>query len=139
MWKSKKFIFLVVLGAAILVGSIAGVVYAQEDDEEDVAPRIALLERVADKLGIDVEQLTDAFNEAVSEIQDEARLRWIEKAVEEGWLTEEEAQEYSEWWAAKPDIEFNFDGCGQQERHSFGGFGIRGGCGFGGWYVPDSE
>ena len=94
---------------------------------------------IAEKLGIDVEQLIDAVNEAVSEIRDEARLRWMDKVVEEGWLTAEEAQEYSDWWAAKPDIEFDFGDCGPLERHAFGGFRIHGGCGFGVWHVPDCE
>ena len=144
MWKSRKFILLAVLAVVALAGSIGGIVYAQEDGEDeaeaaDVDPRLALLERIAEKLGIDVEQLIDAVNEAVSEIRDEARLRWMDKVVEEGWLTAEEAQEYSDWWAAKPDIEFDFGDCGPLERHAFGGFRIHGGCGFGVWHVPDCE
>ena len=83
MWKSRKFIALAVLTAVVLVGSIAGVVYAQEDDEEDISPRTALLERVADKLGIDPQQLKDAFTEVIDEMQAEVHVLWLEKAVEE--------------------------------------------------------
>ena len=136
MWKSKKFILLAVLAAVILVGSIAGVVYAQDDEEEDVSPRAVLLEKVADRLGIDVQQLEDAFNEAVAEMRDEAQVRWLEKAVEEGLITAEEAQEYSEWWAARPDVEF---GLGDRGVGGFGGPRMRGGCGFGFWHIPGAE
>jgi len=136
MWNSKKFILLAVLAAVILVGSIAGVVYAQDDEEEDVSPRAVLLEKIADKLGIDVQQLEDAFNEAVAEMRDEAQVRWLEKAVEEGLITAEEAQEYSEWWTARPDVQF---GLGDRGVGGFGGPRMRGGCGFGIWHIPGAE
>jgi len=136
MWKSKKFILLAVLAAVILVGSIAGVVYAQDEEEEDVSPRAVLLEKIADKLGIDVQQLEDAFNEAVAEMRDEAQVRWLEKAVEEGLITAEEAQEYSEWWTARPDVQF---GLGDRGVGGFGGPRMRGGCGFGIWHIPGAE
>ena len=139
VWKSKRFILLAVLAAAIMVGSIAGVVYAQEDGDEDASPKAVLLEKVADKLGIEPQQLEDAFNEVMGEMRDEAQLRWLEKAVEEGLITAEEAQEYSEWWAAKPDVDFERGGFGQLERHGFGGPRMRGGCGFGFWGGSDAE
>jgi len=138
MWRSKKFILLAVLAVVILVGSIAGVVYAQEDDE-DVSPRATLLEKVAYKLGIDTQRLEDAFTEAIGEMRDEAQLKWLEKAVEEGLITTEEAQEYSEWWAARPDVKFGFGGVGHLERRGFGGLRMRGGCGFGFWGKPDAD
>ena len=139
MWRSKKFILLAVLATAILVGGIGGVVYAQGDGDEDASPKTVLLEKVADKLGIDPQQLEDAFTEAIGEMRDEAHLKWLEKAVEEGLITAEEAEEYSEWWAAKPDVEFGFGGAGQLERRGFGGPRMRGGCGFGIWHIPGAE
>jgi hypothetical protein len=140
VWKSKQFILLLVLAAVIVAGSIGGIVYAQGgDDEEDVAPRTALLERVADKLGIDAQQLKDAFTEVIEEMRDEAQLKWLDKAVEEGLITEEEAQEYSEWWAARPDVDFGSGGLGQRGILGFGGFRMRDGCGFGVWHMPGAE
>jgi hypothetical protein len=137
MWKSRKFIALVVVVAVILVGSVAGVVYAQENgDEEEVSPRIALLERVADKLGIDAQQLKDAFAEAIDEMQAEIHVQWLEKAVEEGLITEEDAAAYSEWWSARPDVDFGLGGLGPRGPLGFGGLRMRGGCGV--WHVPDS-
>lgn len=137
MWKSKKFILLAVLAVVILVGGIGGIVYAQEDGDEDASPKAVLLEKVADKLGIDQQQLEDAFTEALGEIRDEAQLKWLEKAVEEGLITEEEAAEYSQWWSARPDVDFG--SLGQMEWHGFGGRRMRGGCGFGIWHIPGAE
>jgi hypothetical protein len=139
MWRSKKFILLAVLVVAIVAGSIGGIVYAQGNDEEDVAPRTELLDRVADKLGIDPQQLKDAFTEVIGEMQDEAQLQWLDKAVEEGLITEEEAAAYSDWWAARPDVDFGFGGLGLRGPLGFGRFQMRGGCGFGIWHIPDAE
>lgn len=139
VWRSKKFILLAVLAAVVLVGSIAGVVYAQGDDDEDTSPESVLLEKVANKLGIDQQQLEDAFAEAIAEMRDEAQLKWLEKAVEEGLITAEEAQAYSEWWSARPDIDFGSGGFGRIERHCFGGPGMRIGCRFGIWSAPDAD
>jgi len=138
LWKGKKFIFLVVLAVVILAGSIGGIVYAQsEDDEGNVPARIAILERVAEKLGIDPQQLKDAFTEVIDEMQAEVQLKWLDKAVEEGLITEDEAQEYSDWWAARPDIAFG--GLGQRGPLRFGRFQMRGGCGSGVWGGLDAE
>ncbi|HEY33417.1 MAG TPA: hypothetical protein G4O10_09990 [Dehalococcoidia bacterium] len=140
MWRSKKFIISTVLVALVLAGSIGGIVYAQDDEEEeDTSPGTTLLEKVADKLGIDQQQLKDAFDEAIAEMRDEAQLRWLEKAVEEGWLTEEEAQQYGEWWQARPDIQFNFGEHRIGIPGDLGGFRIRGRCGPGIWYIPGAE
>lgn len=139
MWKSRKFILLAVLATAILVGGIGGIVYAQENGDEDVSPKAVLLEKVADRLGIDVQQLEDAFTEAMGEMRDEAQLQWLEKAVEEGLITAEEAQEYSEWWAARPDVEFGPGDRGIGGFGRFGGPGMHGGRGFGFCGGPDAE
>ena len=136
MWRSKKLIISMVLLALVLAGSIGGIVYAQEGDEENASPKAVLLEKVADKLGIDQQQLEDAFAEAIAEMRDEAQLKWLEKAVEEGWLTEEEAQQYSEWWQARPDVQFNFGG---RDFGGLGGHGRRGHCGFGIGHISGDE
>ena len=136
MWKSKKFILLAVLATVILVGSIGGIVYAQDDGDEDGSPRMVLLEKVADKLGIDPQQLEDAFTEAIGEMRAEAQVKWLEKAVEEGLITAEEAAEYSEWWMAKPDVKFGFGdrGIGGSDR-----LRMRGRCGCGIWHIPGAK
>lgn len=140
MWRSKKFIIgAVLLVALVLAGSIGGIVYAQGDNEEDTSPRLTLLDKVADKLGIDRQQLEDAFTEAIDEMRDEAQAKWLEKAVDEGWLTEEEAQQYLEWWQARPDVQFNFGDRGFGGLGGPGGHGLRGRCGPGIGFIPEAE
>lgn len=137
MRRSKKFIIgAVILVALVLAGSIGGIVYAQGTNEEDTSPRSTLLAKVADKLGIDQQQLEDAFTEAIGEMRDEAQAQWLEKAVAEGWLTEEEAQEYGDWLQARPDVQFNF---GDPGSAGPGMFRPRARCGPGMWYIPGAE
>jgi uncharacterized protein YidB (DUF937 family) len=69
------------LGAVALGGAVTS---AQEGD----GPVGSLLARVAEKLGISEEELSDAFTEA--------RIDMVDEAVEEGSLTEEEAAEIRE-------------------------------------------
>lgn len=122
MWRSKKFIIVTVLAAVILTGSITGVALAQTGDEENdpQAQQEALLDKVCriyeENTGtaIDAQALKDAFAQAQSEIRDEALDSYLQKLVEEGEITQEEADEYLEWWQSRPDsaIGFGFMGHG---------------------------
>ena len=141
MWRSKKLIIAVVLAAVMLAGGIGGVVLATDngDDSEPEAKYEALLDRVGEiyqentGVAIDQEALKDAFAQARSEMQAEAVEARIQSLVEEGKITQEQADEYLDWWQAKPDVTFGF------------GFGGRGGFrGMGGprrmhsfgWHTP---
>ena len=100
MWRSKKFIGIVLLATILLVGSIAGVALAQTDNDE-VSPPMSLLARVATKLGIGEQVLRDAIAEARSEMQDEA----LQQLVNEGKITQDQADQLREWQQARPDME----------------------------------
>jgi polyhydroxyalkanoate synthesis regulator phasin len=129
-------------------GHIAGGPIAAGDDsasgtEDQTAPSDryqALLDRVCaiyeEKTGaaIDSEQLKDALDQAQGELREEALETRIQKLVDEGKITQEEANQYLEWWQSRPDIEVPLPGLGgsgpgggmTQAR----GFGPRGGpCG----------
>ncbi|MQY80902.1 MAG: hypothetical protein GH158_01475 [Dehalococcoidia bacterium] len=66
-----------------------------------------LLSRVSNILGISEEDLSDAFTQAKQEMMDErceeAFYEFLEQAIEEGLITEEEAEEIEEWWEQKPE------------------------------------
>ena len=132
MWRSKKFIIVGVLAAVVLVGSIGGVVLAQTENGDDSQPK-TLLARVAEKLGINQQELKDAFAEAQSEMWDEALDSRLQNLVKEGKITQEEADQYKAWQQAKPDTPLP----GRFER-GFGFRSFRGGIGhcFGGWTHP---
>ena len=142
MWRRKWFIPAVLL-PILLVGSIAGGVVAAADDTSnnakdqsqpaDSTDRYqALLDRVCviykenTGVAIDPEQLKDALAQARSEIQDEVLRSWLQKLVDGGKITQEEADQYLEWWQARPDVTF---GLGLR-------LGMKCGRGFGDWGGP---
>lgn len=104
MWKRKKFIIPLVV-AGVLAGSLAGAAFAQEGDEVGPPPGGTLIERLAEKLGIEQSELETAFAEVRSEMRDEAQSNRLQELVEQGRLTQEEADQFREWWQARPEIE----------------------------------
>ncbi len=62
-----------------------------------------LLSRVAGILGITQEELGNAFKQAKQEIKEEALIRRLDKAVEKGRITQEEADEIKAWYEQKPE------------------------------------
>ncbi len=117
MWKRKWFIPVVVASVLLIGGVVGGVVVAGNDsttgteDQSQVGDRFqALLDRVCaiylEKMGvaIDSEQLKDAVKQAQSEMRDEAIENWLQNLVSKGEITQEEADQYLEWWQSRPDV-----------------------------------
>ena len=128
---SKKMKVLIAVLVAILTLTVSGTVavMAQENEEpepeeealveelEELIPRVRLfmsamepgelLSRVAAKLGISEEELSDAFAQAKEDIMaergEQAFDELLDRAVEEGLITEEEAAEIAGWWEQKPE------------------------------------
>ena len=145
MWKRKWFIPVVVVSVLLIGGITGGVVAANNSSSNTTAGNQsqttdryqALLDRVCaiyeEKTGvaIDSEQLKDALDQAQGELQEEALETRLQNLVGEGQITEEEADQYLEWWQSRPDIEAPLPGLGgpgpgagmMQGR----GFGPRGG------------
>ena len=140
MRRSKKLIIGAVLGAVVLVGSITGVVLAQTqngNDSQSGANNVTLLDRACEiyqqKTGAAINQtvLKDAFAQAQKEMRTEALQNRLQSLVDQGRLTQQQADDYLKWWEAKPDVPagFGFQGRG----------GIRGGPGLclpGNWTAP---
>ena len=111
MWRSKRLIIAFMLVVVILVGSISGVVLAAEngDTNRPETKGDTLLDRVCEfyeeKTGvaIDQEALKDAFVQAQGDIRTEAMETRLEYLVDQERITQEQADEYLEWWQAKPD------------------------------------
>ena len=126
---SKKMKVLIAVLVAILTLTVSGAVavLAQGDEEvepdeeellgelNEIMPRVKmfvstesseLLSRVAEILGISEEELSDAFAQARQEMMvercEEAFYEFLEQAVEEGLITEEEAEEIKAWTGNKP-------------------------------------
>ena len=135
MWK-RKWLVLGILLPILIVGSISGVALAQTESGDESEPEDryqALLDRVGaiyeenTGVALDPEQLGSALGQARSEMRDEALENRLGDLVDEGTITQEEADQYLEWWQDRPDVELP----GLKGR-GFGG-GMMGGRGFGGW------
>jgi hypothetical protein len=129
---SRKMKVLVSVLVAVLLLTMGGatMVLAQDDEEiepeeeliedeeeqeievEEVVPELfvgdgALIARVAEILGTSEEELRDAFRQAREELIEErfegALYSMLDKAVEEGLLSDNESQEIREWWEEKPE------------------------------------
>jgi hypothetical protein len=128
---SKKMKVLIAVLVAIITLTVSGTVavLAQENDEpepdeealieelDEIAPRARLfmaslgsgelLSRVAGILDIPEEELRDAFTQARQEIVDErgekAFCEFLDRAVAEGLITDDEAEDIREWWEQKPE------------------------------------
>jgi uncharacterized membrane protein len=138
MWRLKWLVMAVLL-PILLVGGIAGGVVAAADntsnntgDQSQTTDRYqALLDRVCaiyeenTGVAIDSEQLKEAFDQAMKEEQDKAMESWLQNLVDESKITQEEADQYLEWWQAKPDVTLPGPG-----DFAFGG-GMEHGRGFG--------
>ena len=141
MLKNKKVILVALLVGVVLLGSTVGVVLAQGGNGSSTSQseaRDALLERAAqiyqEKTGvtIDAQQLKDAFAQAQKEMQDKALEEWLQNLVDNGRITQEQADAYLQWWQARPDSSVpGLFGRG----FGFGGphGGMRGGC----WGAPE--
>jgi len=122
MWQKKKWMIVAVLAATLvlLAGIIGGVAYAQTDTQTNTDPTKTLLARVATILGIDQTKLEDAFSQAQKEMQDEALSDQLQSLVDEGKITQQQADQYKQWWQSRPDLPSGLDFRGGMGFH--GGF-----------------
>jgi flagellar basal body-associated protein FliL len=75
--------------------------------------------KVADKLGLDEDTVATAMKEARQEMMDEALAERLQQAVDDGQITQEEADQILEWMKSRPDALDEIGGFGP-------GFGPRG-------------
>jgi len=144
MWRSKKFIFIVLAATVVLTGSIGGIALAQSEEEEEEQTE-TIFDKVTavlieDGVIITSDQLEDAFTQVQKDIRTAAMEKFMDKLVEEDVITQDEADDYLEWWSAKPDISIGpgfkgrFGFGDMKGRFRFGGMHRMGG--FGGFCIP---
>ena len=107
MTKRLKIVVSVLVAVALLTVGGAATVMAQDepvDEEPEVAPysENRLLDKVAEILGITPEELISIFEQAKGELQEEAFISYLDQAVEEGIITQPEADEIAGWWLNRP-------------------------------------
>jgi hypothetical protein len=108
----KKPLIITLIAIAATIGITTGLVFAQDEGDatQPGAQHEAILERVCqiyeDNTGvaIDAQELQDAFAQAQDEMMAEAMQNHLDKLVEEGVITQDQADQLKEWWEAKPEI-----------------------------------
>ncbi len=128
MWRGKKLAIVVAVAAVVLAGSIGGAVVAQNSDgSEPGAQHEALLGRVCEiyqeKTGVAIDQevLKDSFAQAQGEMRTEALQNCLQLLVDEGKISEDEAEQYLEWWQSRPDVPVRFGFGGHVGLRGWGG------------------
>ena len=118
-----------IVAAVMVLGIMGGVAMAQETSDEDGdSEKKSFAARVAEILGLDETTVQDAIDQAKAEMQEEALQAKLDWLVENGHMTQDQADEYKTWIESKPE--------GLSPK-MFGGFGKKhhrsGGSGWGGW------
>ncbi|MBN1855601.1 MAG: hypothetical protein JW846_01450 [Dehalococcoidia bacterium] len=108
MKNRKKLLIGVLVATMALVGTIAGTVSA--DDEGNGNQGNGLMARVAEILGIDQQDVENAFIQANEEMRTErqeqmeaARAERIQGLIDEGVVTQEQVEEWEAWLESRPD------------------------------------
>jgi len=127
----------IVIPIAIAVVTVSvfslAVVFAQGNEEGDSnASKLAI--KVAEILGLNAVEVDDAIKQARRELRDETVQNNLNALVEEGRLTQEQADEYLDWIQSKPE------GISAIGKHSFGKRGHhRGWKGHGRFFGPPND
>jgi hypothetical protein len=129
MWPSKKMIIIAVSAAVLLIGSIAGVVLAQNNDTgtQSNAQGVDMLAKVCtiyqQKTGVTIDEtaLKASFTQAENEAQLAREQSRLQDLVKQGKITQDQADQYLKWWQSRPELPGGFGFGGP------GGFAGRGG------------
>ena len=97
---------------AITIASVS-IVFAQESDKVDTTTN-KLAVRVAEILGLDVTEVDDAIKQARKEFMNASIEKKLNALVENGRLTQEQADESLNWIQSRPD------GIPAMGKHFFG-------------------
>ncbi len=119
--KRKKKLALIGM-AAILALSLLGfglgtTVFASDEQATDnttnqTTPYETFLGKVADKLGLEYDVVQQAVQEARQEMMQEALQERLQDAVDEGLITQEQADEILQWMQNRPDALDQLEGFG---------------------------
>lgn len=113
MWRNKKLIFIEVLAVVVLVASlgIAAVAHADDENTEQTENNTSsFMEEVAEiyeentGVALDPQELENAFIQARDQHSIEIRDNCLDKLVELGKITQEQADELKAWLDSQPDI-----------------------------------
>ena len=123
----KRWLIIPVVVMVLAVALVGGVVLASGDSdrsENDVNGKAeGFAYRVAEILGLEEGTVADAMKQASVEMHNERIEAWLDKMVESGKVTQEQADEYQEWLNDQPTGFERFWGRGFGRHHGFRGKG----------------
>jgi hypothetical protein len=100
---STKKILCIAAGVLVAGLLIAGITTAATFADNGQGPAgVKLLDRVAQLLNVDKQKLADAFKQAGTELRQDRTTNMFNKLVTDGKLTQDQANQYKAWLAAKP-------------------------------------
>ena len=129
----RKRVLVPALAALLLTATIAGTAFAQGESDDDSSSVSRFAEILAEKLGIDEDQVQTAVEETKAELQAERKAAREQQLrdklaamVEEGSITQEQADEYLDWYLDPPELASGKFGkkfaSGRGHHRSKGGF-----------------
>ena len=112
--KKVRWIIIAATALALIIaaGITAGFAYAGTStptttptaNTTRVDPQKTLYTKVATILGIDESKLESAFNQAQKEIQNDELTNQLNAMVQNGTITQTQADAYLKWWQSRPDV-----------------------------------
>ncbi len=137
--RKKRWLLVPVLVGLLTIGITAGVALAHGGGGDGKSALDSFSNRVAAILGLEESQVRDAFTQAKEEARaanqaaKEARLQdKLDQMVEDGSITQEQADQYMEWLQSRPDGIRSLLGTRGFRPHGFTGEHGFGGKMFGG-------
>jgi hypothetical protein len=127
MRRSRKILLIVVLAVLVIGGTLGGVAIANADEQNTTTTTTiatsnqtdsrlsALFDKVAEiyqnntGVAIDSQELAKAFKQAGEATLSDRLSSYLDKLVQQGKITQEQADQFKQWWNSKPDIGLNPD------------------------------
>ena len=94
----------IILSLSLLAFGLGTTVFAA-DTENGEEPNVfeTFVSKVADKLGLEDEVVADAMQEARQEMMQERLQERLQQAIDEGLITQEQADEITTWLEDRPE------------------------------------
>ena len=117
-----------VAAAVVILGVAGGAIMAQQSDGKE-SRMSAFAAKVASILGLEADDVENAMEQAREELADEALADKLDELVEEGTITQAQADEYESWVESRPDglmfrgwpggdtLDAKLDGNGRKRRY----------------------
>ena len=100
----RKWLMVPFVTGMLAIGLTGASALAHSEDEEQEPRKDQVAGKVAEILGLDEETVLEALTLAKKEVNLERITHRLDHMVEEGRITQEQADAYIEWYKARPDI-----------------------------------